>query len=242
MKINILILAAGKDNFNTHDGGYPFYLTELDGLSLLERIVRNTRNLENASYSFAFLDSDVEHFHLNKVINLLSSSATIVRVPKSTKGSACTSLLASSQLDSNSELLIISANELVDIDLSSIVDDFRERELQGGTLVFHSVHPRYSYVRLNNDGLVTEAAQQNPISDNATAGIFWFKKTGDFVEGAKNIIRKNASTNGGFFIAPVFNELILNHHAIGVAELPSGKYLPIKSERHMRNLEAEALV
>lgn len=237
MKTNILVLAAGEVGFDAHDADYPLCLTEMDGISLLERIVDNTRNIQDAHYAFALLDTDIERFHLDKVVSLLASTASIIRIPKSTKGSACTSLLAASQLDPDGGLLIISANEFVHMDFAKIVEDFKQRNLDGGTLVFRSVHPRYSYVRLNEERLVTEAAQQNPISHHATAGVFWFARVGDFVEGAKNLIRKDASVSGKFFVAPTFNEMILKHAKIGVTEMDIKKYQPLKSERQVQLFE-----
>jgi hypothetical protein len=237
MATTILILAAGQGSFEDHSSHYPLCLTEVEGVSLLERIFDGVRNLPNATFAFAFLNNEVERFHLDKVAKLIVPDATIVRVPESTQGSACTALLAASQLNPDNELLIISANELIDIDLSEVVYDFRDRALDGGVLVFRSVHPRYSYVRLNPEGYVVEAAQQEPISHNATAGIFWFSRTKDFVQASMSLIRKNASNNGKFYVAPAFNELILDQARIGVKELDLGKYTPLKNETQIQQFE-----
>ncbi|WP_070968039.1 glycosyltransferase family 2 protein [Vibrio sonorensis] len=238
MAINILILAAGQVAFDTHDEGYPLCLTETDGMSLIEKIISHTKCIEDEKhYTYAILERDAEKFHLDKVVQLLTDGSDVVRIPDSTKGSACTALLAASQIDPDSELLIISANELVDKDYSEVISQFKGKGLNGGTLTFKSVHPRYSYIKLNSDDLVVEAAQQMPISKNATAGVFWFRKTSDFVEGAKNMIRKNASVNGNFYVAPVFNELILQQLRIGAIELSLEHYRPIKTERQMQQFE-----
>ncbi|EOY2410866.1 glycosyltransferase family 2 protein, partial [Yersinia enterocolitica] len=199
MGVNILILAAGQSSPESREDSYPLCLTETDGMSLIERIVLNTKKIPDSKYCFALLDKDAEKFHLDKVVKLLVKDSTVIKIPEYTKGSACTALLAASQLNQQDELLIISANELVNIDFSNVLNDFNLRKLDGGTLIFKSVHPRYSYVSLNTDRIVIEAAQQKPISQNATAGVFWFARTHDFAEAAKNLIRKNASVNGKFY-------------------------------------------
>jgi hypothetical protein len=237
MSTNILILAAGQNNFDNHDGGYPLCLTELDGKSLLERIVENSSRIREPSYSFALLDTETETYYLDQVSMLLAPEAFIVRVPSSTQGSACTALLAASQLDPEASLLIISANELVDVDLAIPVKTFEERGLDGGALTFRSVHPRYSYVRLSSSGLVTQVAQKEPISQHATAGVFWFKRTAEFVDAAKATIRKSAMVDGRFYVAPTFNQLILNQRRVGVFDIPNDKYLPLKTERQLYNFE-----
>lgn len=234
MRTNILVLAAGPSELTTQDGGYPLCLTEIDGTPLLERIVANTLGIEDAHYVYALLDEHVDRFHLGHVAQLITPNASIVRVPANTQGSACTALLAAAGLEGDAELLVISANELVDVDLAEVVATFRSHNFDGGTITFRSVHPRYSYVRLNAEGLVSQATQQIPISQTATAGIFWFRRTADFVDAVKNLIRKNAGAGGKFFVAPSFNELVLQQKRVGIFSIDNDRYHPMKSELHMQ--------
>lgn len=237
MTNNILILAAGKSNSTSAEREFPLCLTEIDGVSLLEKLVENTKGIPDAKYVFAMLDKDIQRFHLDNVANLLAKGSKVVRVPEATQGSACTALLAASQMDPEGSLLIISANELVDLDLAMVVADFSARGLDAGTLIFKSVHPRYSFVRLNKEGHVIEAAQQNPISSHATVGVFWYARTKDFVESTKQMIRKNAVVAGNFYVAPVFNELILSGGKVGVLNLDVRKYHPLKTDRQVELFE-----
>jgi NDP-sugar pyrophosphorylase family protein len=236
--MNILILAAGRVQASTSaEHTYPACLTELNGVSVLESIVSNLANIAEANYIFALHAEDISSFHLDNIAKLLVPNAKIKVVPKSTMGSACTALLVACELEVDHPLLIISANELVREDIAAVLEHFTAQGLDAGTLVFRSVHPRYSYVRLNKDGLVIEAAQQNPISQVATSGIFWFARAGDFIESAKDAIRKGAATNGCFYLAPVFNELILKQMKIGVKEIDKIDYIPLKSANQIQQYE-----
>ena len=212
---------------------YPTCLVEIEGSSVLEKIVDQTSEISNATHAFTFLETDIEKYHLEKIVKLLTPNSICTKVPVLSQGSACSGLLSASQLEQTAELLVISANELVNADLWEIIKEFRNRDLDAGTLTFRSVHPRYSYVRLDKDGLVIEVAQRKPISLFATAGIFWFAKTSDFVESTKNTIRKNAHVDGSYFLAPTFNELILKQKRIGMMELDPRNYVPLKSEYHI---------
>jgi bifunctional N-acetylglucosamine-1-phosphate-uridyltransferase/glucosamine-1-phosphate-acetyltransferase GlmU-like protein len=238
--INILILSAGKPNSKNAHGGYPICLTEIQGVPLLERIIKNVENISNSQFAFAFLENEAQRYHLENIATLLVPDAHCMNVPELSQGSACTALLAASQLKQEDELIIISANELVDLDLVEVVKDFRSRKLDGGLITFRSVHPRYSYVRLNEQGMVIEVAQREPISFHATAGIFWFAKTAYFVDGAKNLIRKDAHVDGNYFVAPTFNELVLQQKTIGVKEIDTSKYFPLKNDlQHSQFLEGQ---
>ena len=41
-----------------------------------------------------------------------------------------------------------------------------------------------------------------------TAGVYYFRRGQDFVSGAKAMIKKKITTNGIYFVCPVYNELI----------------------------------
>lgn len=235
--LNILVLASGKLNSKEAENEFPLCLTEMREVSVLEHIVNNTARIPNTQYAFTFLETEAVRYHLEKIATLLVPDARSTQVPELSQGSACTALMAACQLDQASELLIISANELVDIELAEVIEEFRYRKLDAGTLTFRSIHPRYSYVRLNDEGMVIEAAQREPISFFATVGVFWFAKTDCFVESAKNLIRKDAHVDGSFFVAPTFNELVLKHKKIGIKELETAKYFPLKTDHQVEQVE-----
>jgi len=242
MSTNVLILAAGRAQAPDAAPGksYPLCLTELDGRSLIEKIYLNTRAIEAPCYYVAVLASDVRRFHLDKVVQQLIPGVTIVVIPENTAGAACTALLAAVRMEAEAPLLIVGANELVDLDLALVLADFQARGLDGGAVTFRSLHPRYSYVKLDADQRVVECTAQEPISQHATSGIFWYARTADYVEGAKALIRKDASVDGTFFVAPVFNELILQLRSIGVYPIPATRYIPLKTEQQVWRYEAGA--
>ena len=236
--MNILILAAGHPEFDTRDGNYPLCLTEFDGVPILERIVNACKPLGARRLVFALRKEEVNRYHLDNVVTLLTHAAVTLKVEKTTPGAACTALLAAGYIDNAEELLVMNANELVDVDLAQLIAGFRARKLDAGTVTFPSIHPRYSYVRLGADGLVTEATEKNPISNHATAGLYWYARGSDFVSAVKNMIRKDAHVNGMFYICPAFNELVLKHAQIGTTQIDPKHYYPIKTERQLHQFES----
>ncbi|MEL0206519.1 MAG: glycosyl transferase family 2, partial [Alphaproteobacteria bacterium] len=61
---------------------------------------------------------------------------------------------------------------------------------------------------LNDAGHVTELREKQPISDEATVGIYNFATGAEFVAAADAMISKNIRTNNEFYVAPVYNEMI----------------------------------
>lgn len=235
--MKILVLAAASDAFDTQDGGYPLCLSEIDGVPLIERLVDRLRPLQNDRFIFALRADDVQRFRLDSSVALLTQRPAIVKVSASTQGSACTALLAIAHLDPEEELLVVSANELVDVNFAEVIDGFRRANLDAGTIVFPSIHPRYSYVRLDEHELVTEASQRDPISRDATVGVFWYRRGADFMNAAMAMIRKGADTEGQYFLCPTFNELLLQQRRIGVHRIRSNEYRPLKTKRQWQAAE-----
>lgn len=231
--INLLVLAA--QTFPVHSGKirYPACLHEIDGKPALEHILSNTRNIRGGRYSFAISERHIDRFHLDNIARVLAPDAHIVSIPQNTMGSACTALFAACVLDQELPILIISSNEITRLDLGEVTDQFAGKGYDGGLLTFHSVHPRYSYARLNREQEVVEVAQQNPISEYATAGVFWYANTGTFVWAAKESIRKNSVTSGQYYIAPVFNQIILKKKKVGIFPIDVKDYVPLKEETHL---------
>jgi len=234
--MNILILAAGKNPFSEEDG-YPLCLAEFDSIPLIQHVTTACAAFQPSNLVVAFHDEDVRDYHLGNVVTLLWPNATIIRVQDKTQGAACTALLATGVIDADEELLIVNGNELLSANFLGIVEGFRSRGLDAGAVVFHSIHPRYSYVRLDANELVVEAAEKKPISTKATAGFYWFARGRDFVSAAKNLIRKDARVNNNFYICPTFNELILKHMQIGVHQVDAKSYHPLKTGRQVEQFE-----
>jgi dTDP-glucose pyrophosphorylase len=83
-----------------------------------------------------------------------------------------------------------------------------ETGCDGGIVTFTATHPKWSFAKIDDLGLVTEVAEKNPISDIATVGFYWWKKGSDYVKYAEEMINNNIRVNNEFYVCPVFNEAI----------------------------------
>lgn len=226
--MNILVLAAGEHYVDSDDKNYPFCLSEFLGKPLIQLIAEQIE-FNNGASVFLFQDKHIKKYRLDNVVRLLSNgNFSSISVPEDTAGAACTALLGVVSLDQNAPLLIVSANQYVDVNYEAFTKSMVDSNNDAGTIIFDSVHPRYSYVLLEND-IVTQASEKNPISRNATAGVYWFRNTSLFTQAVKQMIRKDARVDDMFYICPSFNELILNGMNIGTQRIDSSKYHPLKS-------------
>jgi dTDP-glucose pyrophosphorylase len=155
------------------------------------------------------------------VAGLESRGCRIVEVEKLTEGTACTILLARTHIDNDRPLLIANSDQLADFSCHDFVQDCLDRDLDGSILVFKDParNPKWSFARLDEQGLVVEVAEKKPISDLATVGIYFFRRGADFVRAAADMIAHADRVNGEFYTCPVYNYAIRNGLRIGVYEI-----------------------
>jgi hypothetical protein len=236
MTMRVLILGAGGAPADSDTP--PAWLAESNGEILVERFVKACGGLA-AKLVFAVRTQEMRKYRIDSVIALAAPGSAVVPIAGETQGAACTALLCIQHLDPKDELLILNSNEFLDIDYTATIEGFRRQAYDAAVVTFHSIHPRYSYVQLDDAGLITEAAEKHPISRHATAGFYWFRQGGDFIDAAQDMIRKDAHVDGKFFISLVFNELVLKQKRMGVTEVESRHYHPLKSQRQLLNYEAD---
>lgn len=236
--MNILIPMGGSDEaFRQHGYAYAKPLVEIAGRPLVQHIFDPLREVPGGRAIFVIRKEDDLRFHLRDVLRLLDPAVEVIRADGPTAGAACTALLAIEYIDNEDELLIANADQILAFDLSGILDRFRARGLDAGTVVFDSVHPRWSFVKTDADDMVIEAAEKRPISRNATAGVYYFRQGRYFVEAAKAMIMKDASVNGGYFVCPSLNELVLAQKRVGIERIAREQYVSLATPQAVEEYE-----
>ncbi|MCJ2087475.1 glycosyltransferase family 2 protein [Methylobacterium sp. E-005] len=234
--MNILILAAGE-SARTEDDPYPIWLSEVDGQLMLERQINAFAPLDPNRYIVCTRAVDNARHHIRDIVRLISPKADIIEIKRPTAGAACTALLAIDHIKVDEELIILNATDQINVDFVEVVEQFRSSAADGGVLTFESLHPRYSFVRVDEEGRVVEVAEKRPISRQANAGFYWLRRAGDFFDALQTMMLKDAHVNGLFYVAPALNELILRQKAIRTFGLSRDAYMPIKSPRQLSNYE-----
>jgi hypothetical protein len=71
-----------------------------------------------------------------------------------------------------------------------------------------SQDPKWSYVGFSESGLVQQVVEKKVISDEATVGIYNYRKGRDFVRAASRMVAEGNRQNGEFYVAPAYDYLI----------------------------------
>jgi HAD superfamily hydrolase (TIGR01509 family) len=214
-KMNVLIPMAGAGSRFANAGyTFPKPLIEVDGKPMIQVVVENL-NIE-ANYTFIVQKEHYEKYSLQYLLNLIAPNCNIVQVDGLTEGAACTTLLAKEFIDNDAPLVMANSDQFVEWNSNECLYAFNADGIDGGIVSFKATHPKWSYAKVGNDGFVSEVAEKKPISDNATVGIYFWKKGSDYVKYAEQMIEKDIRTNGEFYVCPVFNEAIADDKKIRI--------------------------
>lgn len=208
-KMNVLIPMAGAGSrFEKAGYTFPKPLIDVRGKPMIQWVIDNI-NVE-AKYIFIVQKSHFEKYNLKETINNFCPNNEIVQVDGITEGAACTTLLAKQFINNDEPLIIANSDQFVEWNSDEFIYSCSASDLDANILTFNSTHPKWSYVKLNELGYVTEVAEKKPISDIATVGIYYWRKGSDYVKYAEQMIVKNIRVNNEFYVCPVFNEAILD--------------------------------
>lgn len=225
--LNVLIPLAGSSIFFENSNYmYPKPLIEVKGRPMIQHVIEDLQTIKDEiNFIFAVNAQDCRKFYIDNVLRLLTNQkADIIKIDKETAGAACTALLAIESINNDDPLIISNGDQCFDIPLDQFITSFKERNLDAGVVCFDSVHPRWSYALMDKDGQVIETSEKKPISNSAIAGLFYFKHGKDFVTAAMKSIKKDASVDSRYYIAPVLNELVLENRKIGISRIDNANY------------------
>lgn len=217
-KMNVLIPMAGAGSRFANAGyTFPKPLIEVDGKPMIQVVVENL-NIE-ANYTFIVQKEHYEKYSLQYLLNLIAPNCNIVQVDGLTEGAACTTLLAKEFINNDAPLVMANSDQFLEWSSNECLYAFNADGIDGGIVSFKSTHPKWSYAKVNEDGFVSEVAEKKPISDNATVGIYFWKKGSDYVKYAEQMIEKNVRINGEFYVCPVFNEAISDGKKVRIKDI-----------------------
>jgi HAD superfamily hydrolase (TIGR01509 family) len=216
-KLNILIPMAGAGSrFEQAGYTFPKPLIEVNSKPMIQVVVENL-NID-ANYIYVVQKSHREKYNLDTMLNLITPGCKIVEVDGLTEGAACTALLAKDYINSDSPLFFANSDQFVEWDSNEFMYKMQESNCDGGIVTFKATHPKWSFAKIDDNGLVTEVAEKNPISDNATVGYYYWKHGSDFVKYAEQMIERNIRVNNEFYVCPVFNQAIEDCKKIRIFE------------------------
>ncbi|MEE7503751.1 glycosyl transferase family 2 [Methylobacterium mesophilicum] len=195
----------------------PKPLIPVLGVPMIRLVIENLRPSRPHRFVFICQRDHVNDYRLAELLPEWAPGCSIVQLDGITEGAACTVLAAEAEIDS-APLMIANSDQYVDVDMNEYLA-VQDRGYDGLIMTMTAHDPKWSFVGLDDRGLVSTVVEKEPISNEATVGIYNFKSGSDFIEGARKMINQNKRVNGEFYVAPVYNELIASGARVAIKNI-----------------------
>jgi len=236
--LNIIIPMAGRGmRFIERGYTFPKPLIEINGKPMIQIAVENLRPKVDHKFTFICRKDHYDQYALGDLLRLIAPQCNIVTVNNVTEGAACTVLLASEYFRNEDYMLVANSDQYIDFDINKFINDSIKRKLDGNILCFNGSHPKWSYVKLDEDGYVMEVAEKRPISNHATVGIYFYRTGRMFFDAASAMIEKDVRVNNEFFVCPVYNEMILMGQKVGIYEIGMNRMYGLGTPEDLEKFE-----
>lgn len=205
--LNIVIPMAGAGSrFAMAGYSLPKPLIPVHGVPMIRLVIENLRPKRPHRFIFLAQQAHIDQYGLCVELAKWAPGCEVVPVAGLTEGAACTVLLAKSHIDNGDELMIANSDQYVDTDIDEYLSAIQDND--GLIMTMPSQDPKWSYAALTSDGLVSTVVEKKVISNEATVGIYNYRKGCHFVKAASRMISEGHRQNGEFYVAPAYDYLI----------------------------------
>jgi len=206
--MNVVIPAAGLGTrFNTT---IPKPLLDVNGLPMLARVINNFCN-SDVKFFVGLLKEHQQKFNIIDNIKDYCDTSMVKYfiIDELTDGPARTSYFSKPHININEPLIIINCDQVIfDLDLNRLMSFAKKNSADGVIGTFYSNSPKNSYVRLNDDGLITQVKEKEVISNYATNGLHFWTQGSSFFDSCDEMFSRNDKANNEFYVAPSYNYMI----------------------------------
>lgn len=152
-----------------------------------------------------------------------------------TRGALCTLGMAISNIPSGVPIVVSSIHGYMKEGLKDFVTAMVSSEAEAGIITFKSNSDKYSYLRII-DGKILEISEKVIISNDATAGIFYFKNRDYILNALEWALLNNIKTSGTYYVAPSLNYFVTNNMRILPWFVSESEYIRFSSEDEARQM------
>lgn len=209
-------------------------------------------NLSMSSFKVSYISKVIvvinrKIYLRGKIIKILKKifdkKIKFIIVDGNTDGATCSSLLAIDQIDPKKPLVITSIDQIVKFEIKDFINQIKEEKSDAGIVCFNSTDPKWSYILSDENGTVKMLSEKRPISNIATAGVYYFTKASDFIKSSQDqILKKNTDMLNTFYLSGVYNELILQDKKITIFKIDEANFNKFEDQfsfsKYILNLDA----
>ena len=207
--LNIAIPMAGRGQ-RFADAGYelPKPLISIHGQPMIHVVLDNLTPTCDHRFIFLILREHAEQYEVDKKLLQWAPGSVVVYVDEVTQGAACTVLLAREFIENDDPLMIANCDQYIDTDIDAYIASMGDAD--GLIMTMWADDPKWSFVRRNSQGRVVQVVEKQVVSNEATVGIYNFRRGSDFVKSVEAMMAADLRVNNEFYVAPAYDQMIQN--------------------------------
>lgn len=210
--MKVIVPLAGSEGEVEREFNNFKNLIEVNNKPLIKYIAEN-RPYDLSKATFILLKDTDNRYDIGKRLRkALGNNIKIFLLNTLTEGAPCSVMEYLKEHKINGDILVDLADQYL-----SLGEDFTDfirknkKKVKGVIPTFKSRYWKWSYVRKDRNGFVTEVQEKAnpPISEDATAGVYYFSSARDYTNATREMVRlnKRVKFNDKFFVSCVYNEL-----------------------------------
>jgi NDP-sugar pyrophosphorylase family protein len=209
--MKVIIPLAGKDpafeDKNIHKA-----LAPVMGEPMI-KVIADSRPYSFSEAIFILLREHQSKYNIDvELKKLFGDKIKIVWIEKMTEGAPCSILLAKDLINTDEDMLIDLADQVLDMDgFMEFVKENRDK-YSGILPTFEYYYWKVGYVATDKDGFALHVVEKEnpPISTHSTACVSYFSSGKEFVKYTELMIEKNdrIKFNNLFFVSVVYNHMV----------------------------------
>ena len=164
----------------------------------------------DGNFIFCCKKEHLEEFDLENILKNIIPNCKIISIDYQTQGTTQTILEAKNLINTDEELFLSDSDHFIKWDSRKFLKKIQSPYVDACVMVFpqKQTSTSLSYVKLDQNGFVIEAAEKISISEIAACGMHYYKKGSTFVTCAEQMIIKNIRFNNEFYVTPIYNEFV----------------------------------
>lgn len=215
------------------------------GFSVVKPMIKigNYRMIDLAVKSCQIDNSKTLFITLNEFIteemrSVLRVYGDLLLLSKPTDGTVSTILECEEYIDRDEPLIVINCDLYINLEVEKFIKHCNKYDACFAT--FNSDDKMNSYAEMDGDK-IKRVAEKEVISNNACAGIYYFKYGSILFDNAKNMIEKNIRVNGEFYLTPVFNQIIESGFTASIFKVENEKVHLLGTPEQLCNFQNELI-
>lgn len=214
-KLHLIMPMGGKGSrFAKYGYEFPKPLLDIKGRPFFYWATQSiVKFISVKSLIFVVLQEHIDKYNIDKEIKKYYPDAKIHVIPEVLNGAVLTCLEGIKEVDDDSPILF---NDCDHIFRCRKFEDFCnngfKEQMDGALLTFWSDEDKYSFLRFNEQGNVTETVEKKVISNDAICGCYYFANK-DLFQEAVDVYLKNCNYQE-YFVSGVYNVMAESNKVI----------------------------